>query len=70
MRAIFRRFPATLDSVPSGRGAMTGSPDWREIMRRSGAGPVNAEIAEAEFLSEATVKTHISRILTWKARAA
>lgn len=35
----------------------------REIMVRAANGLSNAEIAEAEFLSEATVKTHISRVL-------
>ncbi|HOY83376.1 MAG TPA: response regulator transcription factor [Rhodoglobus sp.] len=39
------------------------SPREREIFRHAAAGRSNAEIAAAEFLSEATVKTHISRIL-------
>lgn len=39
------------------------SPREREIFRHAATGRSNAEIAAAEFLSEATVKTHISRIL-------
>lgn len=35
----------------------------RDIFRLASRGLSNAEIATAEFLSEATVKTHISRIL-------
>ncbi|MGB3697702.1 MAG: response regulator transcription factor [Gordonia sp. (in: high G+C Gram-positive bacteria)] len=35
----------------------------REILARAAHGLSNAEIAAAEFLSEATVKTHISRVL-------
>ncbi len=36
----------------------------REIFARAARGLSNAEIAAQEYLSEATVKTHISRILT------
>jgi DNA-binding NarL/FixJ family response regulator len=35
----------------------------REVMREIAAGRSNSEVAEALFLSEHTVKTHISRIL-------
>jgi DNA-binding NarL/FixJ family response regulator len=34
-----------------------------EVMREIAAGRSNSEVAEALFLSEHTVKTHISRIL-------
>ncbi|SIS16937.1 response regulator transcription factor [Williamsia sterculiae] len=36
----------------------------REILLRAASGMSNAEIAAVEYLSEATVKTHVSRILT------
>ena len=39
------------------------TPREREILLRAAAGLSNAEIAEVEHLSEATVKTHVSRIL-------
>ena len=39
------------------------TPREREILLRAAAGLSNAEIAAAEHLSEATVKTHVSRIL-------
>ncbi|MGW3796899.1 response regulator [Dermacoccus nishinomiyaensis] len=42
----------------------TLTPREREIMLLAAKGMSNAEIAASEFLSEATVKTHISRILT------
>ena len=39
------------------------TPREREILLRAAAGLSNAEIAAVEHLSEATVKTHVSRIL-------
>lgn len=39
------------------------TPREREILLRAATGLSNAEIAEVEHLSEATVKTHVSRIL-------
>ncbi|MDQ1112669.1 DNA-binding NarL/FixJ family response regulator [Microbacterium testaceum] len=50
------------EPVPAAYGALTDRE--REIFALAAAGFSNAEIAEREFLSEATVKTHISRILT------
>ena len=62
-RAIFERFRRRSTRSPGAEyDRLTGRE--REIMRRAAQGLSNAEIAEAEFLSEATVKTHISRILT------
>jgi len=50
------------EPVPGAYGTLTERE--REIFALAAAGLSNGEIAEREFLSEATVKTHISRILT------
>jgi len=62
-RELFAHFsqPAA-QPVPSEFAALTERE--REIFALAARGLSNAEIAAREFLSEATVKTHISRILT------
>ena len=66
-RQLLERFasaPATTESLvePDEFGTLTARE--REIFLHASRGLSNSEIAAAEFLSEATVKTHISRILT------
>jgi DNA-binding NarL/FixJ family response regulator len=59
----FSRTPAAVTpAVPAEYGALTARE--REIFSLAARGLSNAEIAGAEYLSEATVKTHISRILS------
>lgn len=53
---------AGAEPVPESFAALTERE--QEIFALAATGLSNAEIAEREFLSEATVKTHISRILT------
>ncbi|HET8928876.1 MAG TPA: response regulator transcription factor [Microbacterium sp.] len=60
-RELFGRFPAPA-APPSQFDALTERE--REIFALAARGLSNAEIAAREYLSEATVKTHISRILT------
>lgn len=50
------------EAQPEGMGELTERE--LEVLRRLAAGLSNAEIADVLFVSEATVKTHISHILT------
>ncbi|WP_353950595.1 response regulator transcription factor [Knoellia sp. S7-12] len=61
-RAVFERFRERATAAP-GADYERLTPREREILMRAAQGLSNAEIAAAEFLSEATVKTHVSRIL-------
>jgi DNA-binding NarL/FixJ family response regulator len=60
-RTLLERF-RTPRAAP-GREYDELTPREREILLRAAAGLSNAEIAAVEHLSEATVKTHVSRIL-------
>ena len=62
-RALFEHFgKRALQAVPDAFTSLTDRE--REIFLHAAKGQSNTEIATAEFVSEATVKTHISRILT------
>jgi DNA-binding NarL/FixJ family response regulator len=61
--AVFERFRQRAATAPGAEYDRLTTRE-REIMLRAAHGLSNAEIAGAEFLSEATVKTHTSRILT------
>ncbi|MBO3663438.1 response regulator [Microbacterium stercoris] len=61
-RDLFAHFAEAPQPVPASYGDLTERE--REIFALAARGLSNAEIAAREFLSEATVKTHISRILT------
>lgn len=60
-RSLLERFRAT--RTPPGAEYDALTPREREMLLRAAAGLSNAEIAAVEHLSEATVKTHVSRIL-------
>ncbi|MBT2484931.1 MULTISPECIES: response regulator transcription factor [unclassified Microbacterium] len=61
-RDLFEHFAEAPKPVPATYGSLTDRE--REIFALAARGLSNAEIAGREYLSEATVKTHISRILT------
>ncbi|GGM41532.1 response regulator [Microbacterium saperdae] len=61
-RDLFAHFAEAPKPVPAQYTTLTDRE--REIFALAARGLSNAEIAAREFLSEATVKTHISRILT------
>lgn len=61
-RELFAHFTAETKPVPPEYADLTDRE--REIFGLAARGLSNSEIAAREFLSEATVKTHISRILT------
>ena len=61
-RELFAHFTAETKPVPGEYADLTDRE--REIFALAARGLSNSEIAAREYLSEATVKTHISRILT------
>jgi DNA-binding NarL/FixJ family response regulator len=61
-RSLLERFRSSRATPGAEYDAVT--PREREILLRAAAGLSNAEIAAVEHLSEATVKTHVSRILS------
>jgi DNA-binding NarL/FixJ family response regulator len=61
-RELFEHFAEAPKPVPSQFASLTDRE--REIFALAARGLSNSEIAAREYLSEATVKTHISRILT------
>ena len=60
-RELFEHFGSSAGSAPAEYETLTSRE--KEIFLLAARGLSNSEIASSEFLSEATVKTHISRVL-------
>ena len=58
---LFERFGQPSTPVPAAFETLTARE--REIFQLAARGLSNAEIAKDQFVSEATVKTHVSRVL-------
>jgi DNA-binding NarL/FixJ family response regulator len=63
-RELFRHFDSRAVTAPEPEAFGTLTAREREVFMLAAQGLSNSEIAANEFLSEATVKTHISRILS------
>lgn len=59
---VARRLPAPVDTAVDGLADLT--PREREVLQLMAGGLTNAEIAGALFVSEPTVKTHVSSVLS------
>jgi DNA-binding NarL/FixJ family response regulator len=68
-RELLNRHAAQLDVGFSETGALSDpleslTPREREVFQAMSAGMTNSEIGSELFMSEATAKTHVNRILT------